>query len=255
MTPPADEIDFLASVTHDLKSPLNAILWTLDAIKLSINSDNIDPAEILPNLAIAERAGKDMLELVSNMITTARLQTGNVTASPTLIDHHELADRARNMEKTFHNEALGKQIDFSVAVGRLPNFVYWDIQKIRFFAINNLISNALKFVCAGGSVKVLIDCDEQDNVLISVMDDGPGIPVSERAGVFERFVQASNNARSFQGGGFGLFNAHQTITMHKGNIEILDGLNGKGVTFRVCIPAVPFELESAYLFNRTPTTA
>ncbi|HEX5364735.1 MAG TPA: HAMP domain-containing sensor histidine kinase [Gallionella sp.] len=238
-----NEIDFLASVTHDLKSPLNAILCTIDMLKMHIASENLDRDAMLRNLSIAEMAGSDMLALVNNMLTTARMHAGKETADPALLGRAELIERTRNMERTFHNEALGKNIDFSVTIGTLPEYVYWDIQKIRFFAVNNLISNALKFLGHGGTVKVLIDSDADNNVLISVMDDGPGIPVSERAGVFGKFVQASNNARSFQGGGFGLFNAHQTIAMHHGSIEILDGLNGKGVTFQIKLPAIPFEFD------------
>ncbi len=236
-----NEIDFLASVTHDLKSPLNAILCTIGMVKADITSGKLNQTAMLRNLALAEAAGQDMLELVNNMLTTARMQAGQETAHPSLLSRFEIIERSANIEHTFHNEALGKNVDFTVAINSLPDFVYWDIQKIRFFALNNLISNALKFVGSGGSVKVVVDCDKQNNVLISVMDDGPGIPIDERAGVFGKFVQASNNPRNFQGGGFGLFNAHQTVTMHHGSIEILDGLNGKGVTFRVSIPAIPFK--------------
>lgn len=239
----AHEIDFLASVTHDLKSPLNAILCTLAMLRDDISSERHDKERLLGNLSIAETAGLDLLDMVNNMLTTARMQAGKETPNPSLLSRADLIDRTRNLERTFHNEARGKQIDFAVVVGRLPEFVYWDIQKIRLFAINNLVSNALKFLGHGGTVRVLIDSDAQDNVLISVMDDGPGIPAHERAGVFGKFVQASNCARNYQGSGFGLFNAHQTISMHRGSIEILDGLNGKGVTFQVRIPAIPFDLD------------
>lgn len=243
-----NEIDFLASVTHDLKSPLNAILCTIDMLKAEIQSGNASREGMLGSLAIAQMAGADMLELVNNMLTTARMQAGKEIAYPDLINRFELTERAKSMEKTFHSEALGKQVDFSVTVGKLPRIVYWDMQKIRLFAINNLISNALKFSGhKGGTVKVHIDCDNNNNVVVSVMDDGPGIPLAERAGVFGKFVQASNNPRSYQGGGFGLFNAHQTVAMHHGSIEIQDGLNGRGVSFVVKIPAIPFEIHDADL--------
>ncbi len=237
----SQEIDFLASVTHDLKSPLNAIMCTLSMLKEKCATEH----EFSEALHIAETASKEMLDLVNNMLTTARMQAGKESIHPRLHYRADLAEQARSMEHTFRIEAMGKQVDFSVSIIRLPEFVYWDIQKVRLFAINNLISNALKFVGhAGGTVRVLIDSDDLDNVIITVADDGPGIPVGERKEVFEKFTRASNNARSFQGGGFGLFNACQTIEMHHGSIEILDGLNGKGVTFKISIPAVPFAVEA-----------
>lgn len=238
------EIDFLATVTHDLKSPLNVILGTLDMIKQDIKSGNLNVENLLNDLANAEQAGFDMLELVQNMLTTSRMQAGKEKVSPCLISRAQLIEKARIIENTFRNEARCKKVNFSVCVGELPVYVCWDMQKICLFAVNNLISNALKFVGdKGGVVKVLIDQDDNDNIQIWVMDNGPGIPKNERASIFCKYVSASNHPRSFQSSGFGLFNAYQTIAMHQGCIEVLDGIDGKGVTFRIKIPRNPF-LES-----------
>ncbi len=243
-----NEVDFIASVTHDLKSPLNAILGTIEMLKAEIASDNGSKENMLENLAIASMAGADMLEQIQNMITTARMQAGKETIHPALLSGSDLIERARNMERTFKNEARCKKVDFSVVIGKLPAFVYWDINKLRYFAINNLVSNALKFVGhTGGIVQVLIESDDANNVTIAIMDDGPGIPENERASVFGKFSQASNNQQSFHGGGLGLFNAHQITTMHHGKIEILDGLHGRGVTFKITLPAIPFEIENVEL--------
>lgn len=243
MSEPSNEIDFLASVTHDLKSPLNAILCTLEVLRIDLDGAQPDRTKMIKNLDIAQTASREMLALINGMLTTARIQAGKETANPGLFSRAELVERAGDIERTFRNEAQVRGVAFSVTVERLPEYVYWDVQKIRFFALNNLISNALKFVRQGGEVRVLIDCDDRDNVLVSVMDDGPGIPENERAAVFGKFVQASNTARSFQGSGFGLYNAHQTIAMHGGTIAVHDGLCGRGVTFRMTIPSLPFELD------------
>ena len=234
------EIDFIATVTHDLKSPLNVILGTLELIQQDVKSGRVDIEQVVSDLSNAQQAGADMLELVQNMLTTSRMQAGQEQIAPKLISRAQLTEKARVIENTFRNEARCKKVDFSVSVGELPDYVYWDMLKIRLFAINNLISNALKFIGdKGGIVKVLIEQDGNNNVQISVMDDGPGIPMNERASIFCKYVSASNLPRGFQSSGFGLFNAYQTIAMHQGCIEVLDGLNGKGVTFRMKIPANP----------------
>ncbi|MDX8399197.1 MAG: HAMP domain-containing sensor histidine kinase [Gallionellaceae bacterium] len=239
----AKEVDFIASVSHDLKSPLNAIMGSIQLLHMEIASGNYSKESLLSYLSMAEIAGGDMLDMIQNMITTARMQAGREAISPVMLSAGELDARAKNMERTFQNEALCKNVNFSVEVGRLPAKVYWDIQKIRFFAINNLISNALKFLGnKGGTVKVWVDCEDGNNVSVSIMDDGPGIPLSERDNIFGKFNQATNNLDNYQGGGLGLFNAYQIISMHHGKIEILDGLNGKGVTFKVTIPAIPFKI-------------
>lgn len=242
------EIDFLATVSHDLKSPLNAILGTLDMIKHDIKSGNWNTENLLYDLSNAEQAGFDMLKLVQNMLTTSRIQADKENVVPYMISRSQLIEKARVIENTFSNEARCKKIDFSVFVGKLPDYVYWDMQKIRLFAINNLISNSLKLSGDnGGIVKVMIEQDQDDVVQIWVMDNGPGIPKNERSNIFCKYVSASNNTRTFQSSGFGLFNAHQTITMHHGCIEVLDGLDGKGVTFRIKIPANPFATPEANL--------
>ena len=243
MSAHAQEIDFLASVTHDLKSPLNAMLGFIELLKMDISSGAADRETVLHHLATAEEVGHDMLKLINNMLTSARIQAGRETAYPFLLMHSELAGSLRSIEHTFHNEARAKNVVFSITMGRLPKYVYWDLQKIRFFAINNLVSNALKFVGHGGEVRVTAEDDGSGNVLIQVADNGPGIPEAERKVIFGKYVQASNNPRNFQGNGFGLYNANQTIIMHHGHIEVTDGLNGRGVGFRMKIPAVPFELD------------
>lgn len=233
-------MDFIATVTHDLKSPIGAILSVVELIKRDILAGKWDRDAILDDLSIAESSAGELLDLVQNMLTAARIQAGEMAVYPKLLSRSEFIDQLRGMERTFRYEAQARMVNFSVDIGELPVHVHWDIQKIRFFAINNLISNALKFVGRDGTVKVFIDSDETGNVRIAVADNGPGIPEPERNSVFLKFVQASNNRRNFNGGGYGLFNAGRTVALHHGRIEILDGLNGRGVTFKTTIPTAPF---------------
>jgi signal transduction histidine kinase len=234
------EMDFIATVTHDLKSPLGAILSAIELIKRDIHAGVWDRKALLEDLTIAEDCAGELLDLVQNMLTAARIQAGEMSVYPKLLSRPEFIEQLKGMERTFRYEARARMVNFSVGIGELPVQVHWDIQKIRFFAINNLISNALKFVGQDGTVKVFVDSDESGDVRITVADNGPGIPEAERKSVFLKFVQASNNCRNYNGGGYGLFNAGRTISLHHGSIEILDGLNGRGVTFKASIPSQPF---------------
>ncbi|OIQ64179.1 sensor histidine kinase YycG [mine drainage metagenome] len=145
-------------------------------------------------------------------------------------------------------------MDFSVVVDDLPELIHWDILKLRYFAVNNLISNALKFVSNGGRVLVRVGINAEGDVLISIADNGPGIPPEERTVIFERFAQASNNTRSFSGSGYGLFNAAHMVRSHFGEITITDGLDGKGVCFNMQIPAIPFPMDKIAIFNDMPNS-
>lgn len=242
----SEELDFVACVSHDLKSPLNAILGFVQMLREQIDGGQTGTAAMAEELKIVQGIGEDMLSLINNMLVAARIQSRSESLEPFLVGEDELRLRAQRLESTFAMEAKSKQIDFCVRVRALPRFVYWDIHKLRYFAINNIVSNALKFVGAGGAVRVDIDLEDANRVVIAVSDDGPGIPSAERENVFKKYVQSSNNVRSFQGGGFGLFNASAIVAMHGGRIDINDGIGGRGVSFVMSIPAVPFE------FQKTP---
>ncbi len=239
----SEELDFVACISHDLKSPLNAILGFVHMLREQVEGGQPGTASMAEELKIVQGIGEDMLILINNMLVAARIQSRGESLEPFLVGEDELLARAQRLESTFMMEAKSKRVDFCVRVLALPRFVYWDIHKLRYFAINNIISNALKFVGEGGIVRVEIDVDGNGNVVLSVSDDGPGIPVDERASVFKKFIQSSNNLRSFQGGGLGLFNAAAIVQMHGGNIAVHDGIDGHGVSFVMTIPAVPLAFQ------------
>lgn len=231
--------DMVSGVTHDLKSPLNAILGYAEMAIEDLKNISGVPKDTLNDLNMITTLGKDMSVLISNILTSARIQSGQQTLLLTRISREELIEQLKLIEKTFHAEARSKRIEFSMSYSQLPEYVYWDIQSLRYFAINNLISNALKFVGNNGIVKLHIDTNENDTVTMSISDNGPGIPEDERESIFNKFSQASNNVRSFSGSGYGLFNAAKMITAHCGSIKIQNGIDEKGVSFILEIQAKP----------------
>jgi len=233
--------EYIAAVSHDLKSPLNAIIGFIDIIRQDLANSNAQP-QVVSDLGMMENIAKDMLGLINNMLVSSRIRAGKEPLRPTIVEKADLISRVASLKRTFEPESLSRKVNFSVEVKQLPAFVFWDIQKIRYFAVNNLISNALKFVGEYGTVKVTVDTDEGGMVIISVADNGLGIPLDERDAIFDQYTQASNNQKKLSGSGFGLFNVAHVIREHHGTISIRDGLEGKGVTFELRIPAVPFPL-------------
>src|SRR5262249_15312454 len=101
----------------------------------------------------------------------------------------------------------------------------------------NLLSNAMKFVADGGHVRVTL-AREGDDAVVSVEDDGPGVPVHLRQAIFERFRRGGEEmAWSFGGTGLGLGVAKELGECHLGRIEVGDGARG-GARFRVTLPLV-----------------
>ena len=235
--------DFISGITHDLKSPLNGILGYIQIAMIKLNKLPNIPQDVIDELFLAMNIGKDMNKLIHNMLTVARMQSGNMPITPVKILRQELVEQINSLEKTFEAEAASKNIDFIVTYGRLPNSVVWDIQSLRYFVINNIVSNALKFTGIGGKVYVHVESNIHDWVSISVSDNGPGIPYSDREAIFDQFSQASNNKlHSSMGSGYGLFNAAYITQTHKGTITVNDGIGGQGVKFEVVLQTNPFRI-------------
>lgn len=235
-------LDYVASVSHDLKSPLNAILGFASLAREGLIG-NADREQILEDVEMVRVLGQEMLSLINNMLAAARLQAGHESLAPWMVPEPDMRAIIGELEKTFQAEARSRKVGFTVTVGALPQVVYWDMTRIRYFAINNLVSNALKFVGEGGRVEVGIDTDASGRVVIIVADDGPGVPVEERQAVFGKFRQAGGHDRAHGGSGLGLYNAAQVTRAHHGSIEIRDGLGGRGAAFVVRLPAHPFAEE------------
>jgi len=228
------EMDFIATVTHDLKSPLGAIVNAIELIKRDIQSGKWNEKAILDDLSTAENSAGELLDLVQNMLTAARIQAGEMAVCPRLLSRPEFIEQLKGMERTFRYEAKARMVDFSVEIGEFPIDVHWDIQKMRFFAINNLISNALKFVGQDGTVKVFVDSDEAGNVRITVADNGPGIPPDILKSIFDPFFTTKSQG---QGTGLGLSIVRHVATNHGGEVNVRSR-EGEGSTFILQIPRV-----------------
>ncbi len=231
----------LTKVTHDLKSPMNAMIGALDYIEMLIKQGVSDAQSILDIIAVARGAGDDMAELIQSILTVSRVEAGKSHLEPSAIDN--LNEVLQGMVTTFKFEAVlcrkNLVFDFDSA---LPEVV-WDIKKIHYHVINNLISNALKFTPANGTVKVSAQLSRQlgnEAVVIRVADNGPGIPPDARRKIFDRFERVEvTSERAHKGFGLGLYTAHLFTKAHQGTIDIEDGLDGKGVAFVVRLPRYP----------------
>jgi len=241
---PAEDtgLDILARVTHDLKNPMNAILGSIDYMEMLAREGDIDRNAILEILAIARRAGDDMTQLIHGILTIARAEIGKETFSPERIDN--LGPVLQNVISAFSFEAILGKKRFEVVIDADLPEVRWDIKKIHYHVLNNLISNALKFVPANGRIAISAQTIS-DEIVIRVSDNGPGIPVEARSRVFDRFERAGAAVeRAYQGFGLGLYTAHLFTRTHQGAIHIEDGLDGKGVSFVVRLPRYPIILAS-----------
>jgi two-component system sensor histidine kinase VicK len=147
-----------------------------------------------------------------------------------------LSAELQSVLKTFEFEAGAKGIKMTLdAKNPLPE-VRWDMRRIHYHVLNNIISNALKFTPSGGLITVSASASDEGAVKIRISDTGPGIPEKERKMIFNRFERGDSDTRRLHSGsGLGLYNAHLFVTQHGGKIEV-ESSSERGTTFLITLP-------------------
>jgi signal transduction histidine kinase len=224
--------EILSIVSHDLKSPMVAIMGFAQYVLNDMKDKPHDPKweEMLRRVV---NAGHGMQKLVEDILSMAKMEAGKANVEPEWVSN--LADQIRNCAATFDFEANAKSISLTVEVeGNLPA-VRWDMRRIHYHVMNNIVSNALKFTPAGGSVNISARA-EDETVQIRISDTGPGIPPNERERIFNRFERANTASHRVHGGaGLGLYNANLFVKRHGGRISV-ESSGDTGTTFLLELP-------------------
>ncbi len=222
----------LASLSHDLRTPLTTIKAL--AQDSTLRGD--------PNGAIIEEAADRLSRLVGDLLDLSRLKGGAFPVSPELNTAEDLVGAAmRQVAGLLNGRTLNPQVDTSqpALLGRF-DFV----QSLRI--LNNLIENALRYAPAGSSVDVSVHRDE-DVLVFSVADRGPGIPAANRERIFQPFYRASDTASDAPPdtgrAGLGLSIARRLAEIQGGTLAF-EPRPGGGSVFVLRLPAIDSLVES-----------
>ncbi len=220
--------EFVALISHDLRTPLTSIMGYLE---LALESDEIPEAE-RGYLAVVDRNAERLLHLVNDLLFVARLEAGEMDLHFTALDlgavvrqaAEEAVPRARAKEITLESETDSVP-DISADRGRM------------YQLLDNLISNAIKFTPEGGAVAIRL-ARSGDVARLEVEDSGVGIAADDQQQLFERFFRASNTRDGqIPGTGLGLYIARAIVEAHGGRIGV-QSRPGEGTCFRVELPLV-----------------
>lgn len=239
---PKDELlekqnNLLAMITHDLKSPMIAILGAVELLQ-DMPTQGLKPDLLTESLQLISSAGQNMMELIDQILIMARIEAGKEPIDPIRIDQLDLV--LNSISETFKYEAKINSITITNNIApQLPD-VYWDLHKIQYHVLNNIFSNALKFTPAGGRIELSAGVDG-GHIVIKIADNGPGISEIDRKRIFNRYERILvESKRSYKSAGLGLYNAHLFVHKHNGTITVSDGLDGCGSCFTIKLPPQPF---------------
>jgi PAS domain S-box-containing protein len=220
--------EFLAVVSHELRSPLNAILGY--ARMAGAKSHNA--AAVARYCEIISRHARMQHQLIEDLLDTARVISGKLKLELATADLRLVLEEAVDVVRP---AAEAKLIDLETRFGRAPKQLLCDAARLRQ-VVWNLLQNAIKFTPEGGRVELRMKRDGQ-RVRLIVSDTGRGIEPDFLPAVFDRFSQGDMSRTRRHGGlGLGLALAKQLVEMHGGTIEAASAGEGKGSTFTVTLP-------------------
>jgi len=222
---------FLAAMSHELKTPLNAVLGFSEIIRDELLGTMEQPV-YRDYAADIHAAGRRLLAVINDVLDASRLEGGLLTIDPRPTAVRELAERALAMA---HAAAGGgRPVALDIPDGLPP----LDVDPRRLAqALGNLLSNAIKFTPAEGRVALVASRRADGGISLAVEDSGIGMAEDAIAVALEPFRQIDGSlARRFEGTGLGLSIARALVELHGGTLAIRSVI-GQGTTVTVSLPA------------------
>ena len=219
----------LANISHDIKTPLTVILGYLEIMRMENSEDEI--------LKKVEWKAKQVMELINQFFTLAKLEAGDANLKITKININELC---RENVLGFYELLLQKEFTVDISIPEQKFFVQGDKESINRI-LNNLLSNAIRYGCDGKYMGFFLREDKK-YVYIDIVDKGRGIGKEFAASVFERlYTMEDSRNRQIQGNGLGLTIAKNLAKQMDGDILLESEPNIKTV-FTVKLKKVLYEM-------------
>jgi signal transduction histidine kinase len=229
---------FLANISHELRTPINVILAALQVSNVII--DDIALLDLKEKLmkynGMMKQNSYRLIRLINNLIDITKVDSGFMKLSLHNLNIVKIVEDITLSVVSFV-ESKGIELIFDTDVEE--KFTACDPNKIERI-IFNLLSNAIKFTEVGGKISVSL-FDKDDNIIISVKDTGIGISKENQKKIFQRFLQVDDSlSRNTEGSGIGLSLVKSFVEMHGGEITVKSCF-GKGSNFMIKLPIKTLE--------------
>ncbi|MFN3308199.1 MAG: ATP-binding protein [Anaerolineales bacterium] len=222
--------EFVSAVSHDLRSPLTAILGYTELIG-RVGPLNERQQEFVKRV---QASVQGITALISDLLDLGRIEAG-LDARKELIDLRPLI---RQSLENFNNSLSEKGQKLEVEISPATPLIWGNAVRIQQM-IANLVSNAIKYTPKGGRIGVRA-WQEDGQLILQVWDTGVGIPPAEQPYIFDKFYRASNLPEDVGGTGLGLTIVKIIVEDHQGRIWV-ESTPGQGTTFTIVIPAAQLE--------------
>lgn len=228
--------EFVANVSHELRTPLTTMRSYLEALADGAWQDD----EIAPRfLDVTQTETERMIRLVNDLLQLSKMDSRDYNFYKNSVDFVEFFNKI--IER--FEMSKSQKVDFVKSMPNQEIFVSIDTDKITQ-VLDNIISNAMKYSPEGGTITFTVDIEEAANqILVSISDQGVGIPKSDINKIFERFYRVDKaRTRMLGGTGLGLAIAKEMIQAHDGDIWA-SSVEGKGTTIYFTLPISEEEQE------------
>ncbi|WP_294956255.1 ATP-binding protein [Sulfurovum sp.] len=223
------EQEYFASIIHDVRTPMNAVMGFLELLNLLEVDD-----QKKEYINTAFKSGKSMVALINDALDISKMASGKMNIEKVPFSP---VDELSDVAKLFFNTAKKKNISFLAYYDpALPKEIISDYHRIKQI-VNNLLSNAVKFTPENGEIILsLTYVKEKDGLKISVKDSGIGIAKEKQSAIFTPYTQEkSSTSREYGGTGLGLSISQQLSVLLGGKLQ-LESDEGKGSEFYFTIP-------------------
>ena len=225
---------FLNNMSHDIRTPMNAILGYAQLMEDELNRKEMP--EVSEHLEKLQQSGNLLLSIINNVLDMARIESGRMELDE---NYCRIEDVWKSLFAVFDENAMKKNIALHYAMNVEHEHVLTDVTKVKEILVN-ILSNAIKYTPAGGSVMVDVDelpCDESGYMIVKirVSDTGIGMSQDYQTKIFEAFTREQNTTKSkIAGTGLGMSIVKKYVDLLGGTINVESEL-GKGSTFTVTL--------------------
>lgn len=234
--------EFVSNVSHELRTPLTSVKSYVEAL----SDGAINDPELAPRfLGVVSDETERMIRMINDLLSLSRMDAGTAKLNLEYVNINELFNHILNrFDMIIKNEAADpSQKKYTIVRYFTKKDLWVEIDTDKFTqVVDNIMNNAVKYSPDGGVITARL-LETHNHVILSISDQGLGIPRKDLGHIFDRFFRVDKDRSRKQGGtGLGLAISKEVVNLLGGQIWV-DSVEGKGSTFYISLPYVPYEEE------------